>query len=180
MLNLRLTLLAGATLLAGCYSAIPRHKPKAAPPPVTAQASFQFGQTANVLLDASGNTGLQQAFQQWVRQGVYTQTPVYRQLPGVFVLTGKPRLAGQGFVMGTQATLEPKQKKFPEAKAGEAGLIIHADGTVGPELILIYGHSVTSCCEAPQNIRIGKITSGKSALKSVQRGDNLQSIAIIP
>ncbi len=173
-------LILAALALSACTPAIPRST--YTPPSYKAEATFQFGQGVTIKLDEStGNTGLQKAFRGWVEQGVYTNTPVYRQLPGVFVLTGKPRLAGQGYVMGGEPSkTKPDQTKFPEAGAGQIGLVTHADGTVGPELILIYGHSLTTCCDAPQNIRIGKITSGKSSLKSVQRGDNLQSIAIQP
>ncbi|RYD48359.1 MAG: hypothetical protein EOP85_03700 [Verrucomicrobiaceae bacterium] len=176
--------LLAALLLTGCSTAQPVRSTRSQPvqPSYVADATFQFGQNLTIKLDpATGNSGLQQAFAGWVEQGVYTNTPVYRQLPGVFVLTGKPRLAGGTFIEGSSPTrTKPDQREFPEASVGQVGLVTHADGTVGPELIFIYGYSVTACCEAPQNVRIGKIVKGRSSLKSVQRGDNLQSIAIQP
>lgn len=178
-------LLLAALVLAACSSQqqLPRSTPKPPPQPAyKADAIFQFGQGVTIKLDPStGNSGLQESFKEWVQQGVYTNTPVYRQLPGVFILAGKPRLGGQGFVEGGEPSrTKPNQREFKEASFNHVGLVVHADGTVGPELVFIYGVSVTNCCEAPQNVRIGKIVKGRSSLKSVQRGDNLQGIAIQP
>lgn len=141
----------------------------------SAQLTFQNGQQATVRLDA-GDPALQKAFLQWAGQGVYAQAPVYRQLPGIFVLAGKPRLAGHAFVSGQSPTPLLKNAKPEEASTGQIGLVTHADGTVGPEIILIYGHALRTCCQAPANILIGTITSGESSLHTVLRGDNLVNI----
>lgn len=165
-------LLAGILTLSAC-AGMPLQRPP------EAHLSFQSGQQVTVDVTAQ-DPALKAAFLKWARRGVYSQTPVYRQLPGIFVLTGKPRLAGNGYLPGQAPTmnLEDPKTKPAEAKNGDIGLVIHADGTVGPEIILVYGYGIVACCEAPANIRIGKITSGKSALGSVQRGDNLTGIAI--
>lgn len=180
MLNtLKFGLLAVALVLSSCAGA-PAAKPKPKPQP-TASLTFQNGETVTIQL-AGRDPALEKAFQKWVKQGVYTQAPVYRQLPGIFVLTGKPRLAGNGFVSGPTPTTNPEKpnKAPPETKTGQVGLVKHADGTYGPELILMYGKAIVSCCEAPANIAIGTITKGRNNLHRVQRGDNLEHIQINP
>jgi hypothetical protein len=172
---IKILALATALLISACSSMSGETPTRSAPPPspTMAQLTFQNGQTATLKLD--GDPALRAAFLKFAAAGAYTETPVYRQLPGIFILTGKPRLAGQGFVTG-----QPMPQGKSEARFGQVGLVTHADGTVGPELVLIYGPSVTTCCEAPANLRLGTITEGKWSLRHVQRGDNLTSIAIQP
>lgn len=167
--------------LFACAAALPPQKAlqNQSPPPPAAALYFQFNQQVKLqLLDE--DPALLGAFTKWVNSGVYSQTPVYRQLPGIFIIAGKPRLKGEPFVRGTLATPLPKNKKPKEASKGYAGLVIHADGTVGPELVLTYGRCFRAYCEGPANIRIAKITDNSGALGTVQRGDNLISIAIEP
>lgn len=166
--------LAALLILGGCASQ-PAHKR-----PV-ATFTFQNGESVTVKLMGK-DPALEAAFMGWAAQGAYTQTLVYRQLPGIFVLTGKPRLAGNGFMAGQSPTPNPEKpdKKPAPTKIGQIGLVMHPDGTVGPEIILMYGYKVVTCCEEPANIAIGTITGGRKSLGTVQRGDNLQSIAIQP
>ncbi|PZP38477.1 MAG: hypothetical protein DI585_07280 [Pseudomonas fluorescens] len=169
MLNInacRAVLLTAALFASACASSVN--------PKQNLELTFQNGQTAIVKLNDT-NPEIRNAFLNWVDQGVYAQTPVYRQFPGVFLLAGKPRLKGEGYISGPGTPLKPKHPHY-----GQIGLVIHADGTVGPELLMVYGVGLTSCCEAPQSIVIGRITSGKGDLGTVQRGDNLQTIAIQP
>ena len=161
-----------ALILASCTASAPSG------PPTLAQATFQNGQVVQIKLDPNLDPALKTAFENWVAQGVYTNSPVYRKLPGIFLLTGKPRLAGYGFQSGVIPTPNPKGKTPPSTTSSNIGLVVHADGTVGPELILQYGIGVVSCCEAPQNIRIGILTKGALKLHQVERGDNLQNIVI--
>jgi len=145
------------------------------------ELDFEGGQRVQVRL-LGMDAGLENAFMGWVEEGVYTEAPVYRQLPGVFILAGKPRLKGEGFVPGTILTPEVNRKgeivvrERPEARAGYVGLVVHADGTIGPELIAIYGRDPRGCCEAPANVRIGVITGGRHALREVMRGDDLVKV----
>lgn len=168
----RATILCTALTLAAC-SSLPLTEKK-----VTANLEFQFGQHAEIQLDNDLDPALKDAFLKWVNDGVYTQTPVYRQLPGIFILTGKPRLAGQGFVAGQVPLPEAWREGNGDVGTGDVGLVTHADGTVGPELILKYGPGLITCCEAPQNLRIGTISKGSFKLRSVQRGDNLISVGL--
>ena len=167
----------GAMLaLAACASQPdPNHIPRPAPPKV-ATLTFQNGQTATIKLNGK-HPALENAFRQWVAQGTYTEIPVYRQLPGIFILTGKPRLAGQGFITGE---IPASESSLKSVGYGQIGLVTHMDGTVGPEIILMYGQGVVNCCDEPANISIGRITDGKWSLRNVQRGDNLTGIAIQP
>lgn len=173
-----------ALLLAACGSSLtdapaalraPFSKDTPLPRPQM-QVAFQQGQTVTIKL-AGKNGPLENQFVEWVREGVYSNAFVYRQLPGVFILAGKPRLQGLPFVDGREVE---NLKKQPQTHYGSVGLIVHADGTVGPEMILYYGWSVRECCQTPANVRIGTITSGQSLLAKVQRGDVLTNIAIQP
>ena len=137
--------------------------------------TFQNGQQAQVLLGKK-HEHLKEHLLAWIQQGVYRNSPVYRQVPGDFLLTGKPRMAGWGFVKGMYLENLAKQ---PSARYGQVGLIVHADGTVGPELIIKYGFSAQNCCLDPANVQIGKIITGKAALGKVKLGDNLLGIAIM-
>lgn len=171
----RLLALALLITLAGCASA----NQKSAPVGPNLVMQFQNGQSITVEL-FNRNQAVQNTFLAWVGQGVYTNTPVYRQLPGIFILTGKPRLAGRGFMPGPAMVQLEKQ---PSAKTGQMGLVVHADGTVGPEIYLQYGYTLRECCTAPATIPIGKINNmatGKKTLASIERGDNLINIAIQP
>ncbi|TKW60464.1 MAG: hypothetical protein DI628_06055 [Blastochloris viridis] len=180
----RMGLMAVALVLAACSGNGYTYKAHAKPalPKPFVEMVFQEGQKVRVQM-LGQDAELENAFMSWVEQGVYTNAPVYRQLPGVFVLAGKPRLKGEGFVMGTapapqvDAKGQPMAPKVHEAGVGHLGLVVHADGTVGPEMILIYGKSVGACCEAPKNVRIGAIREGRLILESVKRGDNLLGVA---
>lgn len=138
------------------------------------EITFQNGQHASIML-GKNQPALKKQFLGWVQQGVYRNAPVYRQVPGDFLLTGKPRLAGWGFIKGLYVENVAKQHS---AHYGQVGLVVHADGTVGPELIIKYGFSVQSCCLDPANVEIGKITSGSASLAKVPLGDNTLGIAI--
>lgn len=175
-----------ALLLAACGSSGYRYKASEhAKPPVprpVAEMVFQGGQKLHVRM-AGEHAELEGAFMSWVAQGVYTEAPVYRQVPGVFVLAGKPRLKGEGFVMGTapapqvDAKGQPVAPKLREPGVGELGLVKHADGTFGPEVIIVYGLDPRACCEAPQAVRIGTIEEGRRGLREVLRGDNVLGVA---
>lgn len=171
------TLILATTLI---LSACATHKPAPVPlGPTIAQLTFQNGQTATIKLDGK-HPELETAFQQWAANGTYTQTPVYRQLPGIFILTGKPRLASQSFQPGAIPTPLPDNKKPAATGVRGVGLVVHQDGSVGPELILHYGPAILNCCDFPANIRIGTIQTSTSNLATIQRGDNLQSLTIQP
>lgn len=169
MRNLFLSL---ALVLAACSSSLTAQQPPLPRPQM--QASFQQGQTITIKL-AGKNGPLENQFAEWVREGVYTNAYVYRQLPGVFILAGKPRLQGMPFVDGGSVQ-DPKKQS--STHYGNIGLVTHADGSIGPEIILYYGWSVRECCQTPANVTIGTITSGQSSLGKVQRGDLLTNIAI--
>ncbi len=184
----RVLLVVMTVALAACGSGAGyTYKPHAAPalPKPFVEMVFQEGQKVRVQL-LGQDAALENAFMSWVEQGVYTNAPVYRQLPGVFVLAGKPRLKGEGFVIGTAPAPQFDEKgqsvapKVEEATTGYMGLVVHADGTVGPEMILVYGKAVGACCEAPKNIRIGAIRMGRLILNDVKRGDNLLGVAKLP
>lgn len=174
-----------AVLLAACGGGYTyKAYPKPPLPKPEAEMVFQEGQKVRVKM-LGQNAELENAFMSWVVQGVYTQAPVYRQLPGVFVLAGKPRLKGEGFVMGTGLTpVMNKQGQMvtPEvkdARMGQIGLVVHADGTVGPEVILVYGACLRTCGEAPANLRIGTIEQGMLGLRDVLRGDNVAGVSLL-
>ncbi len=177
-------LLAVTLVLAACSGSGYTYKAHAKPalPKPFVEMVFQEGQKVRVQM-LGQDAELENAFMSWVEQGIYTHAPVYRQLPGVFVLAGKPRLKGEGFVMGTapapqvDAKGQPVAPKMYDSSVGHVGLVVHADGTVGPEMILVYGKAVGACCEAPKNVRIGAIRSGRLILESVKRGDNLLGVA---
>jgi hypothetical protein len=173
---MKLRLLAAALLLTACAENPLVIAPTKAVPGPTVTITFQNGQTADVLLSGR-NPALEYQFLQWAKQGVYNQAPVYRQLPGIFLLAGKPRLSGFAFIDGRYTENLGQQKG---TRHMQAGLVTHADGTVGPELILQYGWGVRSCCEAPANVTIGRIMEGRRSLPAVQRGDYITGIAIKP
>jgi hypothetical protein len=175
----RLATLIFATALTACAHVSTGTKQPAKAPPPLAELSFQFNQQVTLEL-LNEDPALTEAFLKWAKDGVYANTPVYRQLPGIFVLTGKPRLKGTAFIAGTNPTPDPKGKPARDATMGYAGLVIHADGTVGPEIVLTYGRCFRAYCEGPANIRFAKIGDGQGSLGAVQRGDNLMNIAIQP
>lgn len=161
------------TLLASCAT-----QPKAPPPPPIGKlvVEFQNGQTAVVNLDEKqAHYGLSQFVAGLAGQGYYNGQFVYRQVPGYFVLAGKSRLTAQTALPGLYgpAGITPT---LPEAQSGQVGAVVHADGAVGPELILQYGWSVADEDTEPQNIRIGTLKMVHGSLKSVQRGDKIWRI----
>lgn len=168
------------TFLAGCTT-----QPTVSPPPIgKLVVEFQGGQTATINLDKKGaDYRLNSAVATWAKQGYYNGQFVYRQVPGYFLLAGKARLNGhvpeQGIsYVGLQA--DGTMAELPEAHMGQVGAVVHANGTVGPELMLQYGWSLADEGTEPQNIRIGTLEEGKGNLKSVQRGDKIWRITFQP
>ncbi len=137
---------------------------------------FQGGQTAEINI-TSNHPGIQTAIKAWIEQGLYNQAPVYRQVPQQFLLVGKPRLTGQPYFSGPALTSETK---IGTQNIGNVGLVVHADGTLGPELMLHYGIRALSCCQNLQAVTIGTITRGSRNLATVKRGDTLLSTTSQP
>jgi hypothetical protein len=141
----------------------------------TLHLTFQGGQSAEV--SVIPNSPFKDALMGWADAGVYNGTPVYRNMPGVFLLTGKPRLAGNNFVQGVPMPTPAHDVSNLPGRA-EAGLVVHADGTVGPELIVRYGTCILSACERPQAVRFGYVTRTTGNLKDILRGDRLESVTV--
>ncbi|MBI1309001.1 MAG: hypothetical protein GC129_03955 [Proteobacteria bacterium] len=163
--------LAVALALAACNGMAPEvfNQPTTLPGEVVLE--MENGQTATLRI-TSQNPALTGFIKAMVGRGYYNDQYFYDQTPGSFVLVGKARLSGRPTVAGPYIKIDAKNQP-DSAGTGEVGMVVHVDGTVGPELILRYGFMLRDRDLQPQNIAVGRITSGKSALGALHKGDKL-------
>lgn len=157
-----------------------------APKPVFGklEVEFQGGQTALINLDEkTADYALNGAIAQLAAQGYYNGNIVYRQVPGYFVLLGKARLSGQPTLPGVYGVglgANGKVRQLPEAGEWQVGAVVHANGEVGPELLLQYGWSVVDAATELKNVRIGTLQAVEGKLLNVRRGDKVVAIRLLP
>lgn len=142
--------------------------------PLRQQATVMFERGQSVTFTYDENTPLTPYVRQWVLSGVYNGASVYKQVPGVLVMVGKGRLDGRAFVPGPG---KPEPRPVSADSTHAVGLVVHADGSVGPELSIRYGRGVWGCCDAPQTVFIGYVQS-ESHLADVQRGDRTGVVSV--
>lgn len=187
--TLALTLLAAATLLAGCqsmgnkfssvnwskYSPPNPFESKPAGPEVT--LTLENGAQVKFVI-TSKNAQLAEFTRILIERGYYNDQYIYRDVPGAFVLTGKARLSNRPTMAGPYV---PKDEieKLGDVGTGEVGLLVHVDGTVGPEFILRYGMMLRDQETQPQNVLIGKLTEGQDALEAAQKGDKVARVSVV-
>ncbi|NBX86079.1 MAG: hypothetical protein EBQ80_02390 [Proteobacteria bacterium] len=109
--------------------------------------------------------------------GYYRGQYIYRQVPGVCMATGIATLSGWRNARAMQLPMQQSKGGFKPIKTtttgpGTVGLLRHANGTIGPELVIHYGINPLEKCPLPAT-RIGKITQGRDALRQTKKGDKI-------
>ena len=141
----------------------------------TITMKLENGQTVTLILTTRVDE-LAQFTRVMIERGYYDDQYIYRDVPGDFVLTGKARLSGRPTLAGPYIK---DADKMDAVTTGQVGLLIHQDGTVGPEFILRYGRMIRDRETQPANVAVGYIKSGKDVLEAAQKGDKVFRTTIV-